>query len=66
MTGLDWIVAPLALICFALSLGVVPWFVPEPDLFIVCAGAILMAAYDFWRSASRRRNNSKDNNRPIA
>lgn len=58
MTGLDWIIAPLALVCFALSLGVIPYFVPDADLIIVCGGAVALAAYDFWRTAFRRRNNN--------
>jgi hypothetical protein len=61
MTGLDWIVAPLALASFALCLAVVPYFVPDPDLAIVCIVAMVMAAYDFWRMAFRRRNNGNNN-----
>jgi hypothetical protein len=59
MTGLDWIVAPLALICFALSLVVIPIWVPLPDLIVVCAVAILMASYDFARTAFGSRNNNR-------
>jgi hypothetical protein len=57
MRGLDYIIAPLALICFAASLAIIPIWVPLPDLIVVCVIAVAMAAYDFWRSALRRRNN---------
>ena len=53
MRGLDWIIAPVALICFALSMGVIVVWVPSPDLAIVCILAVCLAAYDFWLSASR-------------
>lgn len=54
MTKVDWIIASLALLCFAASLAVIPLWVPLPDLIIVCAVAILMAAYDFARPLLRR------------
>jgi hypothetical protein len=53
MRGLDWIIAPVALLCFALSMGVIVVWVPSPDLAIVCIVAVLLAAYDFWLSAFR-------------
>lgn len=53
MRGLDWIIAPLALIAFALSMGVIVVWVPDLDLAIVCIFAVLLAAYDFWLSAFR-------------
>jgi hypothetical protein len=62
MTGLDWIVAPVALVVFALYLAVIPWFVPKPDLITVIVVVIVMAAYDFFRTA--RRSNSRNRNRP--
>ena len=39
-------VALLGLIAFAI---VIPIFVPEPDLIILTAGCVVLAAYDFWR-----------------
>jgi hypothetical protein len=62
MKGLDWVVAPLALISFALCLAVIPWFVPDPDLIIVCMLAIAGAAYDFWRMAFGSRNGNNQQN----
>ena len=62
MKGLDWVVAPLALICFAASLAVIAIWVPLPDLTVVCAIAIAMASYDFFRMATGRgyrRNNKR-------
>lgn len=61
MTGLDWIIAPLALICFALSLAVIPLWVPLPDLIIVCIIAVSMAAFDFWRTATGRTSSNLRN-----
>jgi hypothetical protein len=52
MTGLDWIVAPLALVSFALSIGTVIWFVPAPGLVVVSVFAIALGAYDFYLTAS--------------
>ena len=60
MKGLDWIVAPVALICFALSMGVIVVWVPSPDLAIVCIIAVLLAAYDFWLSAFRSVRSRND------
>ena len=47
----DWIVAPIALFCFAFSVGTIIWFVPAPGLVVVCILAIVLGAYDFYLSA---------------
>ncbi len=47
MKGLDWIIAPVALISFALSVGTIIWFVPAPGLVAVSLLAIVLGAYDF-------------------
>lgn len=60
MKGLDWIIAPLALIAFALSMGVIVVWVPDIDLAIVCIFAVALASYDFWLTA-RRSLNGRDN-----
>jgi hypothetical protein len=54
MTGLDWIVAPVALICFALSVGTIIWFVPAPGLVVVSIFAVVLGAYDFLLTATGR------------
>ena len=54
MNGFDWIIAPLALVSFALSIGVVIWFVPAPGLVAVSILAVALAAYDFYLTASGR------------
>ena len=54
MTGFDWIVAPLALIAFAFSVGVVIWFVPAPALVVVTVFGVGLAAYDFYLTATGR------------
>lgn len=60
MRGLDWIIAPVALLCFALSMGVIVVWVPSLDLAIVCIVAVLLAAYDFWLSAFRSVRSRND------
>ena len=40
----------LALAGFVLFLGIIAWFVREPDLIIILALGVLGAAYDFWRA----------------
>lgn len=64
MNRVDWIIAPLALICFVLSLIVIPIWVPLPDLIIVCLIAVVMAAYDFGRTLMRRNNANNRNAAP--
>ncbi len=54
MKDIDWVVAPLALISFALSIGVVIWFVPAPGLVAVSLLAIVLCAYDFFLTATGR------------
>lgn len=54
MRGLDWIIAPLALLCFAFSVGVVIWFVPAPGLVVVTVLAVALGAYDFYLTAAGR------------
>ena len=40
----------LALASFILFVGIVAWFVREPDLIVVLSLGVLGAAYDFWRT----------------
>jgi len=54
MKGLDWIIAPLAIACFAFSVCVIIWFVPEPGLVVVCLLAVALGVYDFALSAFDR------------
>ena len=42
MRGLDLIVAPIALVSFALSMGVIFIWVPEPALAVVCALGVVL------------------------
>lgn len=48
MNALDWICSVIGIAAFAVFLGVVAAFVPQPALVIVIAIGILMAAFDFW------------------
>jgi hypothetical protein len=48
VNALDWICSVIGIAAFAVFLGVVAAFVPQPALVIVIAIGILMAAFDFW------------------
>lgn len=54
---LDAVLSFLSLVAFATFLGVIAWFVREPDLIIIMAGGFLAAAYDFWRSFQASQRN---------
>lgn len=53
----DAILSALALAGFAFFLGILAWFVREPDLIAFLALGVLGAAYDFWRSFRYSRQN---------
>ncbi|MEZ5832289.1 MAG: hypothetical protein R3D05_14025 [Dongiaceae bacterium] len=44
---IDFVLRVGALACFAGSLGVIGYYVPEPDLLIVLVLVAIMAIYDF-------------------
>ncbi|MCP5305041.1 MAG: hypothetical protein H6953_06315 [Chromatiaceae bacterium] len=46
----DKIMAIAALATMIAFLGVVAWFVPEPDLIGVIVFVSLLAVYDFWHT----------------
>lgn len=57
---MDTIIGILAIVCFIAFVAVLAVFVPEWDLIVVLAAAVLMAAWDFWRSLrTARRNHSR-------
>ena len=63
MNVVDWLLSLLALLGFAVFLGVIAWFVPSPPLIAVFAIVLAMAAYDLlfasWvrqRQAARRES----------
>lgn len=56
---LDAILSFLALLGFALFLGVVAWFVREPDLIILMAVGFVAATYDFWRAFRFSQQNGR-------
>jgi hypothetical protein len=45
----------LALAGFVFFLGVIAWFVRHPDLIVILAFGVVLAAIDFWRSFRERR-----------
>ena len=58
MTGTDKILAVLSLAAFVVFTGIVVWWVREIDLIIVVVAVVFMAAYDFWKGAGQRNDNS--------
>jgi len=53
------ILSILALACFAFFLGIVAWFVREPDLIIILVFGVVLAAFDFWRTFQASRQNGE-------
>ena len=51
------ILSILALASLAFYLGIIAWFVREPDLIILLTLGLVLAAYDFLRSFMSSRQN---------
>ena len=51
------ILRTLALASFAFYLGIIAWFVRQPDLIILLALGLVLAAVDFLRSFLSSRQN---------
>ena len=51
------IISILALVAF---MGIVTWFVNEPDLWIVVLIVLAMASYDFWRDLRPGKRPKRD------
>ena len=51
MPSIDKILAVLSLLLFVAFLGILVWWVKEPDLIIVVVVVTVMALYDFWLGA---------------
>ena len=47
---MDKIFAIIALAVLFGFLGIIAWFVPEPDLIIVFAVVCILVIYDFWKT----------------
>ena len=56
--ALDRVLAVLSILLLVGFMGIVTWFVNEPDLWIVVLLVLGMASYDFWRTL-RPRNRPK-------
>lgn len=55
----DAILSILALAGFVAFLFILGWWVSEPDLTVVIAIGVAMAAYDFWRAYWMDRSNRR-------
>ena len=55
----DKVLAIVALLTLAAMVGVVVWFVPEPDLAIVTLVVLGMAVFDFYLMVFRKKNSDK-------
>lgn len=51
MPLIDKVLAVLSMALFIAFLGILIWWVREPDLIIVVAVVSAMAVYDFWKGA---------------
>ena len=49
----DKVLAVLSVACLIGFMGIIIWFVPDPDLVIVTIIVLAMAVYDFYRDAFR-------------
>ncbi len=58
---LDYVLATISLILLASFLGIVVFFVKEPDLTIVCVAGVLLCAFDFWRTLRQRGSETSGN-----
>lgn len=47
----DKVLAALSMLLFIAFLGILVWWVKEPDLIIVVVVVTVMALYDFWLGA---------------
>lgn len=56
----DPVLATLAMVALVAFIGVVGWFVAEPDLIIVFLIGCGLAIFDFWRTARGARNGDGD------
>ncbi len=57
---IDKVLATLSVLMLAAFLGIVIWFVAEPDLIIVAVAVLAMVVFDFWRSTRTKRNNGNN------
>ena len=45
---LDKLLALISIICFASFVGILVFYVREPDLTIICVAVVAMALFDFF------------------
>ena len=50
---IDKVLAVISVACLIGFMGIIIWFVPDPDLVIVTIAVLAMALYDFYREAFR-------------
>ena len=53
---LDKVLTIVAILSLFASVGVVVWFVPEPDLAIVTVIVLVMVVFDFYLQTFRKKN----------
>lgn len=51
MPLIDRVLAVLSMLLLVTFLGILIWWVREPDLIIVVAIVVVMAVVDFWKGA---------------
>ena len=53
---LDKVLAIVAILTLFAFVGVVVWFVPEPDLMIITVIVLVMPVFDFYLMTFRKKN----------
>lgn len=56
----DKFLALISILCFAGFVGILIYYVTEPDLTIICVGVVLMAFFDFFLLTRTKPKTSSD------
>ena len=57
---LDKLLALMSVACFTGFVGILVYYVREPDLTIICAAVVLMALFDFFLLTRKKSAASSD------
>ncbi|MGI9419780.1 MAG: hypothetical protein ACR2RA_18295 [Geminicoccaceae bacterium] len=57
---LDKLLALISIICFAGFVGILVFYVREPDLTIICVAVVLMAVADFFLLTRKKSEADSD------
>jgi|GEM_PF-3707225 len=57
---LDRLLALISIVCFAGFVGILIYFVTEPDLTIICVAVVVMAIFDFFLLTRAKPKTERD------